>query len=149
MNGAGLEVAAIITAVGGFIGMLLSNRNSAAKIAELQKTLKGQGAEIVSLKKYRAAARKQIAFLKRLLLKRESEINRLTARDAKWITWGDEVGRLLNQQQLEIGALQQFNRAHQPNDDTRPLSTPPRGTITGPLGPLGQDAVDSYSERGD
>ena len=122
------ELAALITAFGVSLGAVvtaiaaLRNANySAAKVADLNQRVAAAEAREVN-------ARRRVNYLKRLLLQRESENNRLLAREKNWQRWGDQVGRMLNELQLEVGALQQQisqQQTYKPGD-TQPLPAVPR-----------------------
>jgi hypothetical protein len=117
----GVGVAGTITA----IAALRSSNYNAAKITDFEKRL---GAS----EKDRKAARKRVNFLKRLLMKRESENNILLARDKNWAAWGDTVGKMINQLQLEVGALQMQLRQkeeHYSAGDTQPIPPIPHSPL--------------------
>lgn len=129
----GGEIAAIIAAIKTMLGVGLAGtitaiaalRNSnynAARVSDLEQ-------RITLAEKERKAAHKRITFLKRLAMQRESEINRLLSRDEKWSAWGDTVGKLINQLQLEVGALQMQllqKEGHIHTGDTQPVPAVPR-----------------------
>lgn len=112
----GVGVAGTITA----IAALRNSNYSAARIKDLEE-------RFAESEKDRQAARKRVNFLKRLLMQRESEINRLLARDQNWTAWGDTVGKMINQLQLEVGALRmQLKQKSDHMEDTQPIPATPR-----------------------
>lgn len=129
----GGEIAAIIAAIGTLLGVGIAGtitaiaalRNSnynAIKITDVEERLEQS-------EKERRTARKRIRFLEKILMDRESEINRLLSRDKRWSEWGDTVGKLINQLQLEVGALHMQLRKkeeHEHMGDTQPIPAVPR-----------------------
>jgi hypothetical protein len=131
----GTEFAAVIAAIGTLLGVgvagtltaIAALRNSnynAGKVKDLEE-------RVSAAERQAKSAKKRVGFLKRLLLQRESENNRLLARDKKWQEWGDTVGRLINQLQLEVGALHMQNQQRQEHHhgDTQPLPVIPQPPV--------------------
>jgi hypothetical protein len=132
----GTEFAAVIAAIGTLLGVgvagtltaIAALRNSnynAGKVKDLEE-------RVSAAERQAKSAKKRVGFLKRLLLQRESENNRLLARDKKWQEWGDTVGRLINQLQLEVGALhtQSQQRQDHHHGDTQPLPAIPQPPVS-------------------
>ncbi len=86
-----------------------------------------------------AALRHQARLRDKVLLDRESQVNRLEMKVQLWQHWGDEMGRALNQMQLEIGFLREQEKARGNSAGVR------HGTA--PLPPL--NSVDIRREEND
>jgi hypothetical protein len=134
----GTEFAAVIAAVGTLLGVgvagtltaIAALRNSnynAGKVKDLED-------RVSAAEQQAKVAKRRVGFLKKLLLQRESENNRLLARDKKWQEWGDTVGRLINQLQLEVGALHtQIQQRQDHHGDTQPLPPIPQPPVLGDI----------------
>ena len=138
----GGEWAALITAIGVSVGAvitaiaaLVNARNSAALVEHLRAEMTDQTSQIEILKANNLAQNalvmdREVAIgklqksnldLEKRLSEKDSEIGRLNEKIRLWQEWGFNVGRIMNEMQLELGFL------------TRNKSQ------TGPLPPLPSD----------
>lgn len=113
------ELAALITALGVSIGAVLtataaiiSARNSAAtvehlklEVAELQAHNAEQDRALISRESDLNILRRANSDLQARLEQKDMEIASLIDKIDKWQSWGFNIGRLLNEMQLEIGFL--------------------------------------------
>jgi TolA-binding protein len=120
----GLELAALITAIGGLIGLFLNGK----RIDALEKELATQKKENSRL---RVSFRHRIQILNKIIVSRESEINKLQMqqqiadeRERRWQEHADRLGREYGIMQRQVLTLEHQIASMMPNEAPKKHTAP-------------------------